>query len=113
MERKVALELSKRNNLVIATGGKLLLDPINVKALSENGCIFCLAASPDVILARVKDDKNNNRPLLNGQNPRGLILELLKERVKGYQDFVNISTDHKKPSEIVDELLRHIKNRLC
>ena len=110
MERDIALELSKRKNLVISTGGRLLLDPTNKIALSENGLIFCLVASPEVILARLQNDGDSNRPLLNVPNPQKQILELLREREKGYQNFVHISTDDKQPSEVVDKILQHINN---
>src|SRR3970040_282740 len=42
IERTVARELGQRTGLVIATGGRMILDPENFQSLSKNGRIFCL-----------------------------------------------------------------------
>jgi shikimate kinase len=41
MEKEVAAELSARERLVISTGGRMLLDPDNLRALSGNGRVYC------------------------------------------------------------------------
>ncbi len=40
METAVALQLSQRENLIISTGGQLMLDPQNADALMKNGIVW-------------------------------------------------------------------------
>ena len=51
-ERMVCAELAVRSNLVIATGGGTLVNPIN-RAQFEGATIVCLEASVDEILRRL------------------------------------------------------------
>ena len=67
IERELASELADRERLVIATGGRMMLDPQNVASLSRNGRVFCLVATPDEIFDRVVHDSSRvERPLLVG-----------------------------------------------
>jgi shikimate kinase len=103
MERKVAAELGERTGLVIATGGRMVLDPENLRALSRNGHIFCLTASPDEIYRRLSSGIEN-RPLLSEDDPRGRIVELLAERQPDYLRFQQVDTDGMSASEIADQV---------
>ncbi len=105
MESEVAKELGKRERLVISTGGRLMLDPANVEALSREGRVFCLIATPQEILSRIENDDEHIRPLLEGPNPDERIVELLKERQKGYHRFQKIITNDKTPEEVTADLL--------
>lgn len=110
MEAEVAQELGKREGLVISTGGRLMLDPANAAALSRNGRVFCLVAAPQEILSRLVSDKDNHRPLLDGPNPTEQVLELLKERKKGYQRFLKLATDSKQPADVAKKILDFVRN---
>lgn len=105
MEREVAEELGKRERLVISTGGRLMLDPANVAALSREGRVFCLIATPQEILSRIENDHEHTRPLLEVPNPDEQIIELLKERQKGYHRFQKVITNDKFPEEVTSDLL--------
>lgn len=105
IERAIALELSERTGLVIATGGRMILDPDNFRALSRNGRIFCLVATPDEIHHRVvHDETRRDRPLLQVDDPRERIIELMTERQDDYGRFPQLITDHGGPTEIADEV---------
>ncbi|GAB6193003.1 shikimate kinase [Desulfocastanea catecholica] len=106
MEAEIAGELGERQGLVISTGGRLMLDPANVKALSSKGHVFCLVATPEEILSRVARDADSHRPLLDGANPGKKIAALLQERKKGYERFLTLVTDNKQPSDIVEDILK-------
>ncbi|MGB3222134.1 MAG: shikimate kinase [Desulforhopalus sp.] len=110
MEAEIAEELGKREELVISTGGRLMLDPSNADALSRNGRVFCLVAAPQEILSRLVNDKDNHRPLLDVPNPSEQVLELLKKRKKGYQRFLKLATDNKQPADVAKNILELIKN---
>ena len=105
MEQEVARELGEKSGLVIATGGRMILDPENFKALSKNGRIFCLVATPEEIHNRViNDETRRDRPLLQVEDPRERIIELLSERQDGYGRFPQLVTDHAGPNVIADEV---------
>lgn len=114
IERSVAEELGEKSGLVIATGGGMVLDPENLRALSQNGRIFCLVASPAVILARVTNERSRRgRPLLHGDDPGRRIVDLLTERRDVYLQFDQVSTDDATPDEIANEvadLWRHLED---
>jgi shikimate kinase / 3-dehydroquinate synthase len=94
LERELAAELADRDGLVIATGGRLMLDPENVANLSRKGRVFCLVATPDEILDRVTSDTaSTERPLLSVPDPRQRIIELLAERGADYRRFAQLPTD--------------------
>jgi shikimate kinase len=107
METDIARELGKKEGLVIATGGGLVLNPVNVTALEKQGRIFCLVASPEEILARVSRDKVV-RPLIQDPTPMKRITELMKAREGVYGRFTQVETTGKTPDELVGVLLSHL-----
>ncbi len=101
-ERRVALELGRQDNLVIATGGRLMLDEVNAAALLENGRVFCLTAAPETIIARLDGDVR--RPLLNVPDPAAKIRELLEKRAAAYGRFPQIDTEGKTAVQVAEEI---------
>lgn len=108
METEAAGELAAKNSLVVATGGRLMLNPENVDLLTKNGVVFCLVATPEEILDRLLQDSENERPLLSVPDPKAKILELMEERRKGYLQFKTIETSNKKPSDIASEIMGYL-----
>lgn len=105
-EREVAAELSERTGLVISTGGRTMIDPVNAEALARAGRVLCLTASVDTILSRVTDaDGAAARPMLAGPNLLERITELLAERAEGYARFDQIDTEGCTVDEVVDRIL--------
>ena len=104
METDVARELGKKEGFVIATGGGMVLDPINVTALETQGQIFCLVATPGDVLERASRD-GAVRPLLEGATPMERITQLMKDRQEVYRHFTQVDTTSKTPEEVVGMLL--------
>ncbi|HVR79157.1 MAG TPA: bifunctional shikimate kinase/3-dehydroquinate synthase [Acidimicrobiia bacterium] len=105
MERELAKELGERKGLVIATGGRMILDPANFRELSKNGRVFCLVATPEAIHHRVANDESRKeRPLLQVDDPRQRIIELMAERAHDYDRFPQVITDYGGPSTVADEV---------
>ena len=102
-ERTVALALAQQQGLIIATGGRLMLDEENAAALTASGRVFCLTADPQTILNRIKDDEK--RPLLNVPNLAERIALLLETRRDAYGRFPQISTEGKTAMQIADEIV--------
>jgi len=92
-EYEIALtkEISTRENLVIACGGGLVLNKINIDRLRKNAVIVLLTAAKDVILKRTS--RHTNRPLLNGTNKAKQIEELLEYRQPFYNRAAEIIVD--------------------
>lgn len=82
MEATLCEELSERKGLVIATGGGALVNPHNRKLMVESGTVVCLNATPEEILHRVSG--NDDRPLLNVDDPHAEVERLLATRRDAY-----------------------------
>ncbi len=108
-EAVIAQELAGQTRLVIATGGRLMLDEANAAALNQNSHVFCLTAAPETILDRLADDEGR-RPLLDVPNPAQAIINLLEKRREGYGRFPQIRTDNKSPGQIAAEILQVMKS---
>lgn len=81
-EERVVAQLSKKKGVIIDTGGGVILNPANLKALKNNGIVFFVKASPASIYKRIKNEKH--RPLLQVPNPLGEIRRIYKERLPLY-----------------------------
>lgn len=107
-ENKLVKELSKEENMVIATGGGTLLFSDNARVLSQRGQIICLYADSQTIYNRLK--RKNNRPLLNGENILDKINHLMKERKKIYDNIKwKIDTTNITTREVVDKVINLLK----
>lgn len=106
-EAQLAAELTRQKQLVIATGGGMLVSERNAEIMQEAADIFCLTASPREILSRVK--LSGNRPLLDTPKPLERIKELLAEREAAYGRFTQIKTSLKKPQRIAKEIVKALQ----
>jgi 3-dehydroquinate synthase len=105
IERSIAAELATRTGLVISTGGRMMLDPANVRALSANGRVFCLVATPEEVYERVANDPARiERPLLQVPDPHQRIVELMSERDPEYRRFPQLVTDAMTPEDVARDL---------
>lgn len=105
MESALARELGDKQGLVISTGGRLMLDPANAAALSRQGRVFCLVATPEEIFNRVSKDKHVKRPLLEAADPMQRIMELIQQREADYGRFPQMVTSEKTPDEVTRYLI--------
>ena len=84
LEIETVAALEGKKNAVIACGGGVVLNTINMLRLQKECVIFCLTASPGVILKRTAIDKGS-RPLLAVDDRKKQIIELLKYRRPFYE----------------------------
>ncbi|MEM7093257.1 MAG: shikimate kinase [Actinomycetota bacterium] len=108
IEREIAEELSADEGYVISTGGRFMLDERNAEILSRGNRVFCLVAELEVIYERVMR-RRGARPMLNVDNPRARIIELMEERAAGYARFEAVPTDEAPASNVVDEIIRRLR----
>lgn len=77
--------------LVVATGGGIVTVPGNNAALRQLGFVVWLSASEEVIWERVS--RNQNRPLLQTENPKETIRSLLASRIPLYESVSDMKVD--------------------
>ncbi|WP_376694791.1 shikimate kinase AroK [Wenzhouxiangella sp. EGI_FJ10305] len=89
-QRESALldELSRRDGLVLATGGGSVLDEGNRKILSERGLVVYLQTSVEQQLRRLERDKQ--RPLLQAPDRRRRLVEMAERRNPIYESCADL-----------------------
>ena len=107
LEKNTLKEVSGQKNFVVACGGGIVTDPINIKAMKETGLMVCLNAKPEVILKRTSGYLH--RPLLNVKDPKKQIDLLLKLRAHYYaQAHFCVDTSKLSVKEVVGKILKKI-----
>lgn len=106
-EKAISCQLAGKPALVIATGGRLMLDEENAARLGAGNHVFCLVAEPEDIISRLAAE-SGQRPLLAVDNPSERVRSLLAERALGYGQFPQIQTSGRSVDEIVEEVLKCI-----
>ncbi len=105
VERKIVKEVSESIDVVIATGGGVIKDSVNVSNLRRRGILFCLTATPKIILKRVMLE-GGTRPLLDVEEPLAEINMLLSQREEFYaQADLFVETDFITPEEAADKII--------
>jgi shikimate kinase len=104
-EKDSLKELVSKKNIVLATGGGIILSKSNRDLLSENGIVIYLKSNQKDLIKRMKNDKT--RPLLKNGNIEEIIKKLCNEReplYEGIADF-EIMTKNKRIHEVVNEII--------
>jgi shikimate kinase len=110
-ESLMAIKVGKKKDLIIATGGGVVLLQENIAALRENGILICLDASADDIFARV-NRKKGTRPLLKKNVTIEDIGRLLQEREPFYASAdIRVTTSGKDLDTIINEIFQTIKDK--
>ena len=107
-EEAIIDELTQHQGVVLATGGGVILREANRQALRSRGTVIYLRASADDLWRRTRNDKN--RPLLQTENPRGRLQELLKQRDPLYCETAHLIADTGEQN--VQKLVRHLEQEL-
>lgn len=95
-ESRMLAELLTEQDIVIATGGGIVLDPANCALLSAHGTVIYLNVPPSVLWERTRHDRN--RPLLQVENPRERIEELYGQRDPLYRSVADLVVDGERGS---------------
>lgn len=105
-------ELTEADNIVMATGGGVVIDPENRRRLHDTGWVVYLDVPPAMLYERTRHDRN--RPLLHVADPLARLEELHTARDPLYREAAHlvVSGAHLVASGIVLHLLREF-NRLC
>lgn len=103
-ETAVLSELANEKDAVIATGGGIVLRAQNRAIMKSSGYVCYLTASIEQLVERTARDKK--RPLLQVENPRQKIIDLLTLRDPLYQDSADfvVNTDRRSPKTVAQEI---------
>jgi len=104
-EADVVMELTALENIVLATGGGVILDHHNRECLSSRGCVVYLHALPKELWQRTRHDRS--RPLLRTEDPRARVEELYRFRDPLYREVADLVVDTGRQSvnALVTQLL--------
>ena len=110
LEINVTREVAGRKNAVIACGGGIVLNKINIDRLGQECVIVCLAASPAVILKRTATDKDV-RPLLAVNDRTRQVKELMAFRRPYYKRAadITVNTSRLKPAAVAGRIIEKLK----
>ena len=109
-ETEALRELSDRGHAIIVTGGGIVLRDENVALLRALGNIVHLAADEETLFARIS--RRSNRPLLQTENPRGTMTELLRARLPIYRQTADLEVDTSllRHDEVAEQILEKIQS---
>lgn len=82
VESAVIRDAACKDNLIIDTGGGAVIRDENMAYMKSSAIVICLRADEDVIMERTK--KYKHRPLLDVEDPKRKIRELLAKRAPYY-----------------------------
>lgn len=111
-EMQAIAELTTGTDIVLATGGGVVLNPENRTRLHDTGWVVYLNVPPVLLFERTRHDRN--RPLLRVSDPLARLEELHRQRDPLYRETAHTIVEGSQlvASGIVQYLLREF-NRLC
>jgi shikimate kinase len=110
LEIEATKKVAKDTDAVIACGGGIVLNKINIDRLRESSRIIYLTASPDAILKRTSRRKNE-RPLIDVPDPAMRIKELLDFRNPFYERAadITINTSQLDINAVAEQIIEKLK----
>ena len=107
-EKNVIDNLSKRENIVLATGGGAILENDSRSRLGARGFVVYLYATVDQQVTRTS--KGRERPLLENVDPRIALEQLLLFRDPLYREIADIivETDGRKVKSVANEIVEQV-----
>ena len=104
-EQEVLTDLAQEPDLVLSTGGGIVLRPENREVLREQGFVVYLSARPELLAERTRHDRS--RPLLNVDDPLGRLRELHAVRDPLYREVAHaiVETGRGAPQQEVQAII--------
>ena len=110
-EIAVIKELSPRKNLVLACGGGVVLNKINIDRLKQESMVIWLTASTEAIMQRLKTS-GDTRPLMPGKSNENDAQSLLLFRQPFYERAADLQVDTSGLSvaQVVENILKKLES---
>ena len=107
-EAKVIDDLTRKDGVVLATGGGAIVDPQNRNVLGARGLVVYLDTTVDQQLARTR--KGRDRPLLENADPRQVLEDLMEQREALDREIADlvVATDGRKVKAVANEILEKL-----
>ncbi|MDP4650497.1 MAG: shikimate kinase AroK [Haliea sp.] len=107
-EQQVVEEMTLMDDIVLATGGGVIMRPENREALGNRGFVIYLHATVDEQVRRTRNDRK--RPLLRLGNPATILRDLMAVRDPLYRDIADhvIDTDGCSPRMVAQRLMQEL-----
>ncbi|MCB1700597.1 MAG: shikimate kinase AroK [Pseudomonadales bacterium] len=108
-EQQVVEEMTLWDDVVLATGGGVVMRPENRQALAARGYVVYLYASVDEQVKRTRRDRR--RPLLQKGDPEDVLRKLMAIREPLYREIADhvIETDGCTPRTVAQRLVRDLQ----
>ena len=105
-EEEALKEVCLNDEIVISTGGGIIIEKNNRKLISESGVVIYLEVSIQTQLERTLMDKS--RPLLDGKDKEQTLKNLKKQRTPLYEEIANITIEagDRSNNQVVEEILK-------
>lgn len=109
-ESQVIDDLTQQSDLVLATGGGAVLDPINRQHLQTRGRTVYLFAAPEVLYERTRTDRS--RPLLQVEDRLAKLQQLYAQRDPLYREIAHlvIEVGQTQASQVVRRILQALES---
>lgn len=109
-ESAILDELTLAENIVLATGGGVVLAEQNRKWLRSRGAVVYLQAPIETLVARTSRDRN--RPLLQDGERRAKFEDIMRIRDPLYRATADITvlTDHRSPGAVAHEIASKVRS---
>jgi shikimate kinase len=107
-EAVVINDLSKMDGVVLATGGGAIIDPDSRSYLGGRGFVVYLFTTVDQQVLRTQ--RGRERPLLENDDPRATLEELLAVRDPLYREIADlvVETDGRKVNAVANEIIENV-----
>ena len=107
-EQQVVEEMTRWDDVVLATGGGVVLRDANRSALASRGFVIYLHATVQEQSRRTRHDKR--RPLLQTEDPAAVLRELMAVRDPLYREIADhiIDTDGSSPKSVAKRLVQEL-----
>jgi len=108
-EQQVVEEMTLWDDIVLATGGGVVMRPENRQALAARGFVVYLHATVDEQVRRTRRDQR--RPLLQTGDPEAVLRSLMAIRDPLYREIADhiIETDGCSPRTVAQRLVRELQ----
>ena len=102
-------KLTRKRNIILATGGGAVLNSINRRHIASRGHVILLNVSVDEQLFRTRFNKT--RPLLLSGNRRAVLEHLHTERLPIYRSLANFEVDSngRNMKKVVEKICLYLR----
>jgi shikimate kinase len=110
VETEAVREACAMEGVVVDAGGGAVLRDENIAAMKSGGVLICLTAAPEAIMKRT--GKYKHRPLLNVEDPKRKIRDLLARRAPFYAKADHcVDTGKLTVRQTIEEIMKIVEGK--